>query len=90
MLAASSKPLPPYQQWRAKTDKIPWPGDQDVPFGRWFFDGKSFVRFPKERGHVESKEYVPKAFDELCRFFLNRAEFDSVQAIAFTVTNNQK
>jgi hypothetical protein len=87
VLAVSSKPLPPYQEWRAKVDKIPWPGDKDVPYGRWCFDGNSFARIPRDRGRVESKEYVPKAFEELCRFFLSRPEFDSVQAIAFTVTN---
>jgi serine/threonine protein kinase len=90
VLAASSKPLPPYQEWRKNVDKMPWPGDKDVSFGRWYFDGKSFMRFPKDRGRVESKEYVPKAFEELCRFFLSRPEFDSVRAIAFTVTNDQK
>jgi hypothetical protein len=90
VLAASSKPLPPYQEWRAKVDSIPWQPEKDVAFGRWYFDGKSFARFPRDRGRVETKEYTPPSFENLCRFFKNRLEFDSVQAIAFVVTNDQK
>lgn len=90
VLAASSRPLPSFQEWRAKAGTIPWPGDKDVPFGRWIYDGKSFARIPRERGRVESREFVPKAFEDLCRFFVNRPEFDSVQAIAFTVAADRK
>jgi serine/threonine protein kinase len=91
VLAVATKPLPPYQEWRANVGKIPWQTDKDeVGFGRWFFDGKSFARIPRERGRVESKEYVPESFEKLCRFFRNRSEFDSVQAIAFSVSGDQK
>jgi serine/threonine protein kinase len=91
VLAASSKPLPPYQEWRANAGKIPWPTDKvEIGFGRWFFDGKSFARIPRDRGRVETKEYIPESFEKLCRFFRSRPEFDSVQAIAFSVSSDQK
>jgi len=91
VLAASSKPLPPYQEWRDTVKKIPWHTEQkEVGFGRWFFDGKAIERLPRERGRVEPKEFVPESFENLCRFFRNRPEFESVKAIAFTVSNEQK
>jgi hypothetical protein len=91
VLAVSSKPLPPYKEWRSKVESIPWKGVKDGPVGRWQFDEKkSFTRFQIERGRLQSKDDIPESFQKLCRFFKSRPEFDVIQAVAFTVSKDQK
>src|SRR5204862_3013820 len=52
VLAASTKPLPTYDEWREKAGDIPWAGVKDGGAFGWRLDGAEFVRFPKERGEV--------------------------------------
>jgi hypothetical protein len=90
VLAASTKPLPPYAQWRSRAGAIPWTENTDGGAWRWHFDGRAFTRFPQERGRVEPKAGAPEPLKKLCAFFQGRAEFDAVQVIAFPVTDDQK
>jgi Protein kinase domain len=87
VLAASTKPLPPFKEWRAD---IPWEGVKDGGAWTWHFDGREFIRLPQDRGKVEPKGGVPESFRKLCEFFKGRSEFDSVQAITFPVADEQK
>jgi hypothetical protein len=87
VLAASTKLLPPFKEWRAE---VPWEGVKDGGAWTWHFDGREFIRLPQDRGKVEPKGGVPESFRKLCEFFKGRREFDSVQAIAFPVADEQK
>src|SRR5262249_36671734 len=87
VLVASTRPLPPYAEWRAGAGTIPW---RTVGHGgdwRWHFDGSQFTRFPLERGKRAEREAEPPVLGGLCTFFRKRAEFDCVEAIAFPVAN---
>jgi serine/threonine protein kinase len=93
VLAASTKPLPPYAQWRRQAGAIPWKGAKGAKGGgawRWQFDGREFLRFPKDRGTLLPREDAPRPLRDLCEFFKSRTEFDAVQAIAFSVTDDRK
>jgi hypothetical protein len=90
VLAASTKPLPPFKDWRSQAGPIPWEGVKDGGTWRWHFDGREFTRFPLDRGRVEPKEDVPEPLRKLCEFFKGRAEFEAVQVIAFPVADAQK
>jgi hypothetical protein len=90
VLAASTKPLPPYAEWQRRAGAIPWKGAKEGGAWRWQFDGREFLQFPKERGRVEAKADVPPALRKLCEFFKGRAEFDAVGVIAFPVTDDRK
>jgi hypothetical protein len=90
VLAASTRPLPPYGEWRARAGRIPWEGRKDAPPWRWQFDGHTFTRFPRERGRVEPREGVPDALQKLKDFFDNQPEFDVVQIVAFPVADDPK
>jgi tRNA A-37 threonylcarbamoyl transferase component Bud32 len=90
VLAASTKPLSPYKDWRSQAGRPPWEGVQEGETWRWHFDGRKFLRFPLERGRVEAKEDVPEPLRKLCEFFKGRAEFEAVQVIAFPVVDNPK
>jgi tRNA A-37 threonylcarbamoyl transferase component Bud32 len=85
VLAASTKPLPPYKEWRDGAREIPWKANRDGGAWRWLFDGQKFKRFPEERGRVEPKEVAPESLRELCVFFKGRTEFETVRVIAFPV-----
>jgi hypothetical protein len=87
VLAASTKPLPPFKEW---SGEIPWKGSKDGGAGTWHFDGREFIRLPQERGRVEPKGDVPESLRKLCEFFKGRSEFEAVQAIAFPVADEQK
>ena len=87
VVAASTKPLPPFRVWRSEADPIPWDGGKDGGAWRWHFDGREFTRFPVDRGRVEPMEDVPESLRKLCEFFKGRAEFEAVQVIAFPVTD---
>jgi len=87
VLAASSRALPPYQQWRAETHEIPWTGTEVGGDDGWHFDGREFSRLPKKRGPVETP---PKALLELRNWFRGRPEFESVQIIAIPVKNGEE
>jgi hypothetical protein len=99
VLAASSKPLPPYKEWRDGAREIPWKANKVSPGlqlprrqrdgWRWHFDGREFTHFPEDRGKIEPKEAAPESFRKLCEFFKGRAEFDAVQAIAFPVADEK-
>jgi hypothetical protein len=82
VLVASSKPLPPYKEWRAKAGEIPWTGTRDGGTWRWQFDGREFTRLPQERGSIEG---APKPLRDLCNWFKNRPEFEVVEVVAFPV-----
>src|SRR5262249_39705449 len=89
VLAASTKPLPPYKKWCDQADP-PWAGVKVSGAWRWHFDGRKFTRWPVDRGRLERKEDVPEPLRKLCEFFKGRAEFEAVQVIAFPVTDGQK
>jgi serine/threonine protein kinase len=82
VLVASSKPLPPYKEWRAKAGEIPWPGTRDGGSWRWYFDGREYSRLPQERGSIEG---APKPLRDLSNWFKNRPEFEVVRVFAFPV-----
>jgi serine/threonine protein kinase len=82
VLAASTKPLPPYQEWRAKVGDIPWTVVKDGIKFRWHSDGTEFTHYPRTRGPVIG---APKALSELRDWFKARPEFDVVQIFAFPV-----
>jgi hypothetical protein len=84
VLVASSKPLPPYKEWRAKAGEIPWTGTRDGGTWRWQFDGREFTRLPQERGSIEG---APKPLRDLSNWFKNRPEFEVVQVFAFPVVD---
>jgi hypothetical protein len=89
VLAASTKPLPPYGEWRSRADP-PWEGVKEGGPWRWHFDGREFIPFPRDRGRVEPREAVPEPLRKLCEFFKGRAEFEAVQVIAFPVVDDRK
>jgi tRNA A-37 threonylcarbamoyl transferase component Bud32 len=89
VLAASARPLPPYEEWRSKVGEIPWKAVREGGAGRWHFDGREFIRYPQHRGRVEPKEAAPEPLRKLCDFFTNRAEFDAVQVFAFPVVGKR-
>src|SRR5262245_23090914 len=86
VLAASTKPLPPFKDWRPPS----WEGVKVRGAWRWHFDGRDFTRLPLERGRVEPREDVPEPLRKLCEFFKGCSEFEAVQVIAFPVTDGQK
>jgi hypothetical protein len=90
VLAGSTKPLPPFKDWRSQAGPPPWEGGKEGGTWRWHFNGRQFTRFPRERGRVEPKEDVPEPLRKLCEFFKGRAEYEAVQVIAFPVTADQK
>jgi hypothetical protein len=85
VLAASAKPLPPYAQWRSRAGAAPWEAVRVGGAWRWHFDGREFVRYPRERGKIEPKQAAPEPLRKLCDFFRSRPEFDTVQLVAFPV-----
>jgi serine/threonine protein kinase len=89
VLAASVKPLPPYEEWRSQIDAIPWAAVPEGGAWRWHFDGREFIRYPQERGRVEPKEPAPEALRKLSDFFRSRSEFDAVQLVAFPVAGKR-
>jgi serine/threonine protein kinase len=93
VLAASTKPLPPYKEWRANAGAIPWPGGKDGGKWRWHFDGRAFTRYPRERGRVVPRDEapdLPESLRKLRDFFTNRSEFDLIQIVAFPVKDDRK
>jgi hypothetical protein len=88
VLAASTRPLPPYKEWRSRAGTVPWQGVKDGGSWRWHFNGRTFSRFPEERGKLEAK--VPPPLDDLRKFFADRPEFQDVQIVAFPVVDNPK
>jgi tRNA A-37 threonylcarbamoyl transferase component Bud32 len=90
VLAASTKPLPPFKEWRDKVSQIPWEGVKEGGALRWHFDGREFFQFPTDRGKVEPKDSPPEALRKLCEFFKGRTEFEAVQAFAFPVADAPK
>ncbi|HET6574278.1 MAG TPA: serine/threonine-protein kinase [Fimbriiglobus sp.] len=89
VIAASTKPLPSYGEWR-KAKAIPWTGVNDGGDSRWHFDGKEFTRYyPGKRGRLQPREGAPKPLRELCDWFKGRAEFEAVQAFAFPVVDEK-
>jgi hypothetical protein len=90
VVAASTKPLPSFKDWRSKAGPLPWEGVKEGGAWRWHFDGREFIRFPQDRGKLEPKEGVPEPLRKLCEFFKGRAEFEAVQAIAFPVADAPK
>jgi tRNA A-37 threonylcarbamoyl transferase component Bud32 len=85
VLAASTKPLPPYDEWRSRAGEIPWEAVQEGGSWRWHFDGSRFIRYPQERGRIETREAAPEPLRKLGDFFGNRPEFEAVQLVAFPV-----
>jgi serine/threonine protein kinase len=85
VLAASTRPLPPYAEWRSQIGTIPWqPVKAD---GVWRFEGHNIVQLPRPRGTVRERGGPPKPLQDLCDFFKNRPEFERIQVFAFPVTN---
>jgi hypothetical protein len=90
VLAASTKPLPPYRAWPPGDSAIPWEAVKDGGAWRWHFDGHAFARFPRERGRLEAREGVPPPLEKLRDFFMKRPEFEAIQIIAFPVGKRQE
>jgi hypothetical protein len=91
VLAASMKPLPPYEEWRSKAGAIPWKGAKDGSKDRWHFDGREFTRYrQQQRARVEPMDGPPKPLQELCDWFKGREEFEAVHVFAFPVTDGRK
>jgi tRNA A-37 threonylcarbamoyl transferase component Bud32 len=83
VLAASTRPLPPYAEWRSRIGTIPWqPVKAD---GVWRFDGHNLVQLPRPRGTVRERGGPPGPLQELCDFFKNLPEFERIQVFAFSV-----
>jgi serine/threonine protein kinase len=83
VLAASTRPLPPYAEWRSQIGTIPWqPVKAD---GVWRFDGQNLVQLPRPRGTVRERGGPPRPLQDLCDFFKNRPEFEQIQVFAFSV-----
>jgi hypothetical protein len=82
VLTASTNPLSAYKEWRARTGEIPWPGIRDGDTWRRQFDGRGFTRLPQERGSIEG---APKPLRDLCDWFKDRPEFETVYVVAFPV-----
>jgi serine/threonine protein kinase len=89
VLAASTKPLPPYAEWRSKVGAIPWKAVQEGGIWRWQFDGREFKRLPLERGRIEPKEGPPRPLQDLCDFFKSLSEFEAIHIVAFPVVKDQ-
>ncbi len=90
VLAASTKPLPPYREWRKRAGTIPWVGVKDGGSYRWHFDGRDLARYPRERGQVVTLQGEPGPLQKLRGFFTKRPEFEAVQIIAFPVMDDPK
>jgi len=90
VLAASTKPLPPFKNWQSRAGQPPWEGVKDGGAWRWHFDGGEFRRFPEHRGRLEPKGDVPEPLRKVCEFFKGRTEFEAIQVFAFPVTDEQK
>jgi serine/threonine protein kinase len=86
VLVASTRPLPPYADWRSQIGPIPWQSARAA--GVWRFDGQEVVQLPRERGTVRQRRGPPQPLLDLCRFFKDRPEFEVVQILAFPVTND--
>jgi tRNA A-37 threonylcarbamoyl transferase component Bud32 len=90
VVAASTKRLPPFKEWRDKADPIPWEGTKEGGTWRWHFDGREFFQFPTDRGKVEPKDSAPESLRKLCEFFKGRTEFEAIQVFAFPVADAPK
>lgn len=90
VLAATTKPLPPYKEWRTKAGEIPWERGNDGGTSRWHFDGREFVRYPRERGRVVPLTGEPNSVLKVRDFFTKRPDFDVVQIVAFPVVDDRK
>lgn len=87
VLVASTRPLPPYAEWRSRAGAVPWKTASHGGGWRWLFDGRQFTRLPAERGKRSEREAEPRVLSGLCAYFRNRPEFEAVQAIAFPVVS---
>ncbi len=87
VLVASTRPLPPYAEWRSGAGQIPWKPISHGGDGRWQFDGREFTRLPLERGKRAEREAEPQVLRNLCAFFRDRPELEAVQVIAFPVVD---
>ncbi|HEY1377871.1 MAG TPA: protein kinase [Gemmataceae bacterium] len=90
VLAASVRPLPPFKEWRDKAETIPWEGVKDGGKWRWHFDGRDFLRYPRERGRVVPLAGNPNPLRILRDFFTRQPIFDVVQIVAFPVVDDEK
>jgi len=90
VLAASTKPLPPFKNWQSRAGQPPWEGVKDGGAWRWHLDGGEFRRFPEHRGRLEPKGDVPEPLRKVCEFFKGRTEFEAIQVFAFPVADEQK
>jgi hypothetical protein len=86
VLAASTKPLPPYEEWRSQPNVTPpWKGGKDGGKDRWHFDGREFTLLTPDRARLEPLKGAPEPMRKLCDWFKGRSEFEVVQAFAFPV-----
>ena len=83
VLAASTKPLPPYSKWRSQFGTIPW--DRFENDGVWQSDGRGFKELPDERGTVQQRG-ARNPLTALLDFFMGCPEFETVRIMAFPVT----
>jgi CHAT domain-containing protein len=84
VLVTSSKPLPPYAEWRAGVGKPPWRAVYQAD-GRWQFDGRDFSRLDQDRGNRQERDLVPPALRELAEFFKGLPGLDAVRIVGFPV-----
>src|SRR5262249_34857204 len=87
VLVASTRPLPPYAEWRSGAGQIPWKPVSHGGTWRWQFDGREFIRLPLERGKRAKREAAPQVLRSLCAFFRDRPAFEALQVIGFPVVD---
>jgi hypothetical protein len=91
VLVASVKPLPPFAEWKAGAPAIPWKATPEAEPCYWQFDGREFtVYHPIPRGNIQAREDAPQSLRALCEYFKDRAEFDALQVVAFSVAKPPK
>ncbi len=90
VLVASSKPLPPYAEWRAAVGKFPWRTVHHGGETRWQFDGHDFARLAEVRGSRKERDTVPPPLRELCEFLMSQGGLDAVRVVAFPVSESDQ
>jgi serine/threonine protein kinase len=81
VLVASQRPLPPYEQWKAKSAPGPW--RKEHAGGVWSFDGQVFE--PLTLRSVEPFPGLPKPFKELCESWKACSDVEAIRGLAFPV-----
>jgi hypothetical protein len=82
VLAASSKPLPPYAAWSRTLGPLPW--KPCATEGFWRYDGRNFETETR-RGEVRRLVGLPPLLESTCRALQHGPDIEAIQALAFPV-----